>query len=85
MKSRQTLANAKKQPALVRCCDCALSIRDTSGPSFNIVTHEFFMGSCPLAHADGRVFYDPDGHSFGKVFMDKSRVCTDFKPHQRSE
>ena len=68
------------QPAKVRCCDCSLFIRDTTGPSFNITTGEYFMGTCTKGHADGRVFIDPaTGNKHGKVFMDKERICANFK------
>lgn len=71
-----------KSNFLSRCSDCELCVRDTSGPSFNLVTKEYFMGSCPKGHADGRVFHQPDGTVIGKVFMDKARLCTDFLNHQ---
>ncbi len=71
-----------KSNFLSRCSECDNSVRDTSGPSFNIYTKEYFMGSCPKGHADGRVFHQPDGTVIGKVFMDKARVCSDFINHQ---
>lgn len=71
-----------KSNFLSRCSDCELCVRDTSGPSFNLVTKEYFMGSCPKGHADGRVFHQPDGTVIGKVFMGKARLCTDFLNHQ---
>ena len=75
--TRQTRAS-KPQPKMVRCSECAICTRDTDGPSFNLITKEYFMGTCPKGHADGRVFIDPEtGQAFGKVFMDKARVCTD--------
>ena len=52
----------------VRCCDCKLAVRDTSGRSFSIITGEYFMGTCPLKHGDGIP---------GRVFMDKERICND--------
>lgn len=77
--TRQTRAT-KPQPKMVRCSECALSIRDTEGPSFSLITKEYFMGTCPKGHADGRIFIDPaTGNTHGKVFMDKARVCEDFK------
>lgn len=71
-----------KSNFLSRCSDCEYSVRDTSGPSFNLDTKVYFMGSCPKGHADGRVFLQPDGTIIGKVFMDKARLCTDFLNHQ---
>lgn len=74
MSTKQT----KEQP-FARCCDCERCTRDTSGPSFSIITKEYFMGTCPKGHADGRVFIDKaTGDERGRVFMDKARVCTDF-------
>lgn len=69
----------KPQPPKVYCSDCALCTRDTTGPSFNITTGEYFMGTCTKGHADGRVLHNPDGSTLGKVFMDKARICPDFK------
>lgn len=73
-----------KSNFLSRCSDCELCVRDTSGPSFNLVTKEYFMGSCPKGHADGRVFHQPDGSTIGKVFMDKPRICSDFYKNQKN-
>ena len=71
--------NQTKEQPFARCCDCERCTRDTSGPSFSIITKEYFMGTCPKGHADGRVFIDKaTGEERGRVFMDKARVCTDF-------
>lgn len=53
----------------VYCSDCPLFVRDTEGISFNIQTGEFFMGTCPKGHGDGKP---------GKVFADKPRECKDY-------
>ena len=66
MKTRRKEDN----PVKVRCCDCRLVVRDTSGRSRNALTGEFFMGTCPKGHGDGRP---------GRVFMDKARECNDIK------
>lgn len=68
MPRKQPTPTDKPQPKKVRCCDCSRSVRDTSGHSFSIITGEFFMGTCPKGHGDGIP---------GRVFMDKSRICTD--------
>lgn len=62
----------------VRCCDCRRFVRDTEGPSIDVKTHEYFMGLCPMLHADGVIVYDDDGKAIGgKVFADKARICKD--------
>lgn len=66
---RRTTRNAVEQPK-VRCCDCQLAVRDTSGRSFSALTGEYFMGTCPKGHGDGIP---------GRVFMDKVRNCKDIK------
>ena len=62
------------KPSKVRCCDCALSLRDTSGRSVSVLTGEYFMGTCPLGHGDGVQ---------GRVFMDKLRDCKDAKENDK--
>ena len=69
----------KKNVALHKCGDCKLCIPDTEGPSFNIDTREYFMGSCTMGIADGAKKVQPDGSVYGKVFMDKLRICKQFK------
>ena len=48
------------------------------------ITKEYFMGTCPKGHADGRSFLRPDGSTIGKVFMDKPRICSDFYKNQKN-
>lgn len=69
------MAKRKKddQPK-VRCCDCQLAVRDTSGRSFDVINREYFMGTCPLKHGDGIP---------GRVFMDKARICNDIKSKEQ--
>lgn len=59
------------EPKRVTCGTCRLFNRDTSGPSYNIYTHEFFMGVCSKG-------LTPDGCR--KVFLDKPRICTEHVP-----
>lgn len=67
--------------AKVRCCDCKLFKRDKEGRCFNIETGVYFMGTCPKMHKDGVTVIDKTGKPIGgKVFSDKLRVCTDYKP-----
>ena len=53
----------------VRCCDCRLFVRDTSGRNISAITGEYFMGSCPEGHNDGG----------SKVFADKLRTCENYE------
>ena len=59
--------NDPPTPPKVHCCDCRHAERDTEGPSFSIVTGEYFMGRCRKGH-----------DAPFKVFMDKPRDCEDF-------
>ncbi len=86
MRTRQTSSKSKPQPDLVRCCDCSRCTRDTSGPSFSLITHEYFMGTCPKGHTDGRILIDEaTGEAQGHVFMNKARVCLDFDKGSSNE
>lgn len=79
-RAKQTKEKKEKdKPVLHKCSECQLSIRDKEGPSFNIDTGEYFMGSCTIGNADGAQKVQPDGSVYGKVFMDKPRICKDFK------
>lgn len=78
MPRKQPIPTAKPQPKKVCCADCRRFNRDTSGPSLNVTTGEYFMGLCPKLHADGAIIYDPKGNPIGgRVFADKPRICTD--------
>ena len=76
---RQKQTKEKNKPILHSCSECQLSIRDKEGPSFNIDTGEYFMGSCTVGNADGAQKVQPDGSVYGKVFMDKLRICKQFQ------
>lgn len=58
-----------KKPALVVCATCAHFHRDTSGPSYNIYTHIYFMGTCALGLTP---------HSPVKQFADKPHQCNQY-------
>lgn len=86
MRTRQTTAKSKNTEPKVYCCNCQRCKRDTDGPSKSAITGEYFMGLCPLGHADGRIFYDESSNIIGgKVFMDKARVCKDIKPKTQQQ
>ena len=69
----------KEKIILHKCSECQLSIRDKEGPSFSIDTGEYFMGSCTIGNTDGAQKVQPDGSVYGKVFMDKLRICKQFQ------
>jgi hypothetical protein len=59
-----------EQKPTVFCSDCKFFIRDTTGPSFNAETREFFMGVCSKGlHPDSVI----------KQFANKPRHCSTFK------
>ena len=57
---------AKPKPTLVVCADCRHFRRDTTGPSRNVYTHVYFMGTCALG-------LTPDTPI--KQFADKPHIC----------
>lgn len=65
----------KKKPVIekVRCAACRHFKRDTSGSSRNVVTGEYFIGSCPFGHGDGVE---------GRVMADVKRVCKDYDSNE---
>lgn len=79
-RTKQTKEKKEKDAPIHRkCSECRLSIRDIEGPSFNIDTGEYFMGSCTVGNTDGAIKEQPDGTVYGKVFMDKPRICKQFQ------
>lgn len=66
------------QPKPVTCATCRHFTRDTSGPSYNIYTHIYFMGTSDIG-------CDPD-NTYNKktnkaeIFADKPRLCPHHKP-----
>lgn len=63
------ICKEKAKVTLVRCGECRHFRRDTEGPSYNVYTHEYFMGVCGLG-------LKPDSPI--KQFADKSRVCGNY-------
>lgn len=72
MAKKATKKGKSKEPDVV-CADCQFSTRNTSGPSFNIDTGIFFMGTCSEMEGDGIP---------GKVFMDTKRKCKKYQAKQ---
>ena len=63
----------------VYCSQCKRFKRDTEGISRSVITGEYFMGLCPMMHADGVIKYDRQGNAIGgRVFADKPRDCEDY-------
>ena len=68
-----------QQSKSVTCATCRHFVRDTSGPSYNIYTHIYFMGTCTLG-------CDPD-HTYNKktnkaeIFADHPRQCPTHQPN----
>lgn len=60
----------KPQPPQVTCASCRHFLRDTSGPSYNIYTHVFFMGTCKLG-------LQPDTKI--KQFANRKHQCNEHK------
>lgn len=58
-------------PKRVTCATCRLFTRDTTGPSYNNDTHEYFMGVCSKG-------LTPD--NMRKVFANKPRPCPHHQP-----
>lgn len=61
------------KPNPVTCATCRHFVRDTSGPSYNIYTHIYFMGTSNIG-------CNPDNTSTGKIFADKQRLCPHHQP-----
>jgi len=61
------------KPKPVTCATCRHFVRDTSGPSYNIYTHQYFMGTSNIG-------CNPDNTSTGKIFADKQRLCPHHQP-----
>lgn len=55
-----------RQPPLVTCATYSHFHRDTFGPSYNIYTHQYFMGTCTLGLTP---------HSPIKQFANKPHHC----------
>ena len=66
------------QPKPVTCATCSHFVRDTSGPSYNIYSHVYFMGTSDIG-------CDPD-NTYNKktnkaeIFADKPRLGPNHKP-----
>ena len=60
------------KPNPVTCATCRHFVRDTSGPSYNIYTHIYFMGTCTLGLTP---------HSPIKQFADKPHICPKHQPN----
>ena len=71
MATRKLQPPPPPEPKRVYCSDCCNCTRDTSGPSYNIYTHEYFMGVCGKG-------LTPD--NMRKVFVNKPRICTEHQP-----
>lgn len=61
------------KPKPVTCATCRHFVRDTSGPSYNIYTNQYFMGTSNIG-------CNPDNTSTGKIFADKQRLCPHHQP-----
>lgn len=70
-KTKDKSETSSAEPKRVTCDTCRLFVRDTSGPSYNIYTHEYFMGVCTKG-------LTPEGCR--KVFANKPRICTQHEP-----
>lgn len=65
-----------KPPKLVVCAECRHFRRDTTGPSYSLETHEYFMGECDKGCDPDRTFNKARGTA--KVFANKKRQCRNY-------
>ena len=61
------------KPNPVTCATCRHFVRDTSGPSYNIYTHIYFMGTSDIGCDPDHTFNEERGTA--KIFADKQREC----------
>lgn len=69
-------SNKQAKPRLVTCGTCQHFRRDTEGPSYNIYTHEYFMGECGIGCNPDRTYNKERGTA--KIFANKPRVCNSY-------
>lgn len=68
------------KPKLVTCGTCRHFRRDTSGPSYNAFTREYFMGESDIGCDPDHTYNEERGTA--KIFADKPRVCNEYKSNQ---
>lgn len=64
------------KPVLVRCGTCRHFRRDTEGRSYNVYTHEYFMGECGLGCDPDHTYNEQRGTA--KIFADNPRQCNKY-------
>lgn len=64
---------AKPRSPQVTCSTCRHFLRDTAGPSYNIYTHIYFMGTCSLGLDPFHTHNKNTG--IAKVFADNTHEC----------
>lgn len=65
------------KPRLVTCASCRNFHLDTSGPSYNVYTHIYFMGTSDIGCDPDHTYNPATGKA--EIFATRPRVCPKHK------